>query len=66
MLDQDAGGAIRTPGRADIYLGIGESAGEIAGRQSHVGRLYYILLKPERVAAWARVPGVTRRPTARR
>lgn len=54
MLDQDAGGAILAPGRADLYLGIGDEAGEIAGLQSSPGRLSFFVLKPERVAAWAR------------
>ncbi|MBI5013936.1 MAG: MltA domain-containing protein [Deltaproteobacteria bacterium] len=52
LLDQDTGGAIRAPGRADLYLGIGEPAGEVAGRQAHRGRLFYFILKPERVADW--------------
>ncbi len=45
MLDQDAGGAIRAPGRGDIYIGIGDDAEAIAGRQAQEGRLYYFLLK---------------------
>jgi len=45
-LDQDAGGAIRAPGRCDIYVGVGEKAGEIAGQTYHKGRLYYLFLKP--------------------
>lgn len=52
MLDQDTGGAIRAAGRADIYIGIGDEAEALAGRQAASGRLYYLLLKPERVAAW--------------
>lgn len=51
MLDQDAGGGILTPGRADIYLGVGDQAGEVAGRQAHAGRLYFFFLKRERAAA---------------
>ena len=46
-LDQDTGGAIRAPGRCDMYMGIGEDAGELAGRTQEKGRLYYLLLKPE-------------------
>ena len=46
MLDQDTGGAIRAAGRADIYLGIGEEAGQIAGWTTGVGKLYYLFLKP--------------------
>jgi membrane-bound lytic murein transglycosylase A len=52
MLDQDTGGAINAPGRADIYVGIGDDAGQVAGRLLHQGRLYYLLLKPRRVAYW--------------
>jgi membrane-bound lytic murein transglycosylase A len=44
-LDQDTGGAIRAPGRCDVYIGIGENAGERAGRIKQEGRLYYIFLK---------------------
>ena len=46
MLDQDTGGAIRAPGRADIYVGTGEKAGEIAGTTKNEGQLYYLFLKP--------------------
>jgi membrane-bound lytic murein transglycosylase A len=45
-LDQDTGGAIRAPGRCDIYMGIGPQAGEVAGTTRHKGRLYYLFLKP--------------------
>jgi membrane-bound lytic murein transglycosylase A len=49
MLDQDTGGAIRTAGRADIYLGIGPDAEQRAGRMRSEGQLYYLFLKPEHV-----------------
>ncbi len=52
MLDQDTGGAIRTPGRADIYFGIGPDAERIAGGQYSEGGLYYLFLKGERFRAW--------------
>ncbi len=42
----DAGGAIRAPGRCDIYMGIGEEAGHLAGQTSQEGHLYYLFLKP--------------------
>jgi membrane-bound lytic murein transglycosylase A len=32
MLDQDTGGAIRTAGHVDFFLGAGKEAAEIAGR----------------------------------
>ena len=47
MLDQDTGGAIQAPGRADIYMGQGATAEILAGGQYAEGRLYYIFLKPE-------------------
>jgi membrane-bound lytic murein transglycosylase A len=46
LLDQDTGGAIRAAGRADIYMGVGDAAGQQAGRQYSKGRLYYLFLKP--------------------
>lgn len=49
-LDQDRGGAIRTAGRADIYLGIGPDAEREAGRTRVEGQLYYFFLKPEALA----------------
>lgn len=51
MFDQDTGGAITAPGRADLYMGAGAAAGLIAGRQYQEGRLYYLILKPELVKA---------------
>jgi len=45
VLDQDTGGAIRGPGRVDIFLGSGELAGDRAGLINTTGRLYYLLLK---------------------
>ncbi len=50
MLDQDTGGAIRTAGRADIYVGIGPQAERRAGSTRSEGQLYYLFLKPERMA----------------
>jgi membrane-bound lytic murein transglycosylase A len=49
MLDQDTGGAIRTAGRADIYMGIGPEAEAIAGRTKSPGQMYYLFLKDELV-----------------
>lgn len=46
-LDQDAGGAIRAPGRCDVYMGTGEVAGQEAGRTLAEGRLYYLIAKDE-------------------
>ncbi|MEQ1894084.1 MAG: MltA domain-containing protein [Planctomycetota bacterium] len=45
MFDQDTGGAIRTAGRADLYLGIGPEAEEIAGQTRIEGQVYYLFLK---------------------
>ncbi len=45
VLDQDAGGAIRTSARLDLYLGSGAYAENAAGRMKQPGRLYYLLLR---------------------
>lgn len=44
-LDQDTGGAIRAPGRCDVYMGIGNEAGKLAGQTYQEGKLYYLFLK---------------------
>lgn len=44
-LDQDTGGAIRAPGRCDVYMGQGDTAGERAGQTYQEGKLYYLFLK---------------------
>jgi membrane-bound lytic murein transglycosylase A len=41
MLDQDTGGAIRSAGRCDIYMGLGEQAGQ----ELNTGQLYYLAVK---------------------
>ena len=48
-LDQDTGGAIRAPGRCDVYMGIGDEAGQLAGQTYQEGRLYYLFLKDQPV-----------------
>ena len=45
VLNQDTGGAIQAPGRADLYMGIGPSAEIIAGGQYAEGAMYYFFLK---------------------
>ncbi|MBV6622750.1 MAG: murein transglycosylase A [Rivularia sp. (in: Bacteria)] len=45
VLDQDTGGAIKSPGRVDYYIGIGKQAGDRAGAIVNQGELYYLLLK---------------------
>ena len=71
-LDQDTGGAIRAPGRCDVYMGIGDFAGELAGRTLREGRLYYLFLKPAAAMtppaltpAGPAAPAVTQPPPAR-
>ena len=44
LLDQDTGGGIRTAGRADIYLGVGDEAERQAGYTRVEGQLYYLFL----------------------
>jgi len=45
-LNQDTGGAIRGPGRADLFWGNGSYAETAAGHMKHVGKLYFLVLKP--------------------
>jgi membrane-bound lytic murein transglycosylase A len=45
-LDQDTGGAIRAAGRCDVYMGVGDHAGELAGGTYREGQLYYLFIKP--------------------
>jgi len=47
MLNQDTGGAIVGPGRADIFWGEGPYAELAAGHLKHPGKLYFLVLKPE-------------------
>ena len=46
-LDQDTGGAIRAAGRCDVYMGVGDEAGKLAGGTYREGQLYYLFIKPE-------------------
>lgn len=45
VLNQDSGGAIRGPGRADIFWGDGPYGTIAAGHLKHYGDLYFLLLK---------------------
>lgn len=45
MLAQDKGAAIKTPGRIDVYQGIGEQAQERSDSLRHYGKIWLILPK---------------------
>jgi membrane-bound lytic murein transglycosylase A len=45
VLNQDAGGAIKGPGRIDLFCGTGEAAEKIAGPMKQTGELYYLIKK---------------------
>jgi membrane-bound lytic murein transglycosylase A len=45
VVNQDTGGAIRGPGRVDIYFGPGEEARYRAGYMKRMGRLYFLAPK---------------------
>ncbi|CAB5145489.1 Membrane-bound lytic murein transglycosylase A [Olavius algarvensis associated proteobacterium Delta 3] len=47
VLNQDTGGAITGPGRADLYWGHGPYAELAAGHMQHAGELYFLVLKPD-------------------
>ncbi len=44
-LNQDTGGAIKGPGRADLFWGNGSYAEIAAGHLKHTGSLYFLVLK---------------------
>lgn len=46
-LNQDTGGAIKGPGRADLFWGGGPHAETAAGHLKHPGKLYFLVLRPE-------------------
>ena len=46
VLNQDTGGAIRGPGRADLFCGNGPYAEFTAGHMNTRGHLYFLVLKP--------------------
>ena len=48
VLNQDTGGAIQGPGRADLFWGNGPYAEIAAGHLAHTGKLYFLILKPDR------------------
>ena len=48
---QDTGGAIRGPGRADLFWGSGAYAEIAAGHMRSPGELYFLVLKPEKLEA---------------
>ena len=45
MLNQDTGGAIRGPQRADIYFGADEKAANMAGYMNRPGRMFFPVLR---------------------
>ncbi len=45
-MNQDTGGAIKGPGRADFFWGSGPYAQIAAGHMQEPGRLYFLVLKP--------------------
>jgi peptidoglycan lytic transglycosylase A len=44
---QDTGGAIRGPGRVDLFMGNGKYARIAAGHMQHTGKLYFLVLKQD-------------------
>ncbi len=46
VLNQDTGGAIRGPARADLFCGNGKYAEFTAGHMNTHGQLYFLVLKP--------------------
>ena len=51
VLAQDAGSAIKGPGRVDLFWGHGEQAELSAGNLKHPGNLYFLVLKETKQVA---------------
>ena len=47
VLNQDTGGAITGPGRADIFWGNGPYAELAAGHLQHRGEMFFLVLRPD-------------------
>jgi membrane-bound lytic murein transglycosylase A len=47
VLNQDTGGAIRGPARADLFWGNGKYAEIAAGHMQEFGKLYFLVLRPD-------------------
>ncbi len=45
-LNQDTGGAIKGPARADLFCGNGDYAEITAGYMNKYGKLFFLVLKP--------------------
>lgn len=58
VFDQDTGGAIRGPGRLDLYSGKGAPAKQIAAVMKNKGRLFYLVPKAEFLAGLGVAPTV--------
>ena len=50
VLNQDTGGAIRGPGRADLFFGCTPDAEVGAGHMQHAGSLYFLILEPDKLS----------------
>ena len=48
VLNQDTGGAIKGPARADLFCGNGNYAGFTAGHMNKYGKLFFLVLDPDR------------------
>ena len=48
VMNQDTGGAIKGPGRADLFWGSGPYAELAAGHMKHEGELYILMKKPSK------------------
>ena len=48
VMNQDTGGAIKGPGRADLFCGNGDYAEFTSGHMKHYGRLFFLVLKPDK------------------
>lgn len=48
VVNQDTGGAIKGPGRIDIFFGTGKESAKLAGAMNREGRLFFLIKKREK------------------
>ncbi len=51
VVNQDTGGAIRGPGRVDLFWGNGKRAEESAGHMRSFGKLFFVIAKKSALSA---------------
>lgn len=57
VMNQDTGGAVKGPARADIFCGNGNYAAFTDGHMNQYGKLYFLVLNPKMVDSLSALSG---------